>query len=76
MAEKNKTTVYELIQMLAEFPPDMEVAAAVIGERIEPLNDYADGSVDIDQFSANPEIFIGTNTYKGKKYVRLEVTLL
>ena len=75
MAEKNKTTVYELIQMLAAYPPDMEVAAAVIGERVEPLNSYSDGSVDIDSFCVNPEIFVGTNTYKDKEYVRLEVAL-
>lgn len=75
MARENVTTVYELIQMLTTFPPNMEVAAAVIAERIEPLNSYADGSVDIDEWCKNPEIFIGTNEYKGKQYVRLEVTL-
>ena len=75
MADKNKTTVYELIQMLAAFPPDMEIGTAIIAERIEPLNSYGDGSVDIDTFCANPEISIGTNTYDGKKYVRLEVAL-
>ena len=74
MARKNVTTVYELIQMLVEFPPDMEVAGAVIAERITPLNSYADGSVDIDEWCKNPEIFIGTNEYKGEKYLRLEVT--
>jgi hypothetical protein len=67
--------VYELIKMLTEFPPDMEVAASVIAERIAPLNHYADDSVDIDEWCENPEIFIGTNTYKGKQYVRLEVAL-
>ena len=75
MASKNKTTVYELMQMLAEFPADMEIAASVIAERINPLNSYSDGSVDIDEWCKNPEIFIGTNEYEGKKYVRLEVTL-
>jgi hypothetical protein len=75
MANKKAPTVYEVIQMLTKFPPDMEVAAAVIGERIEPLNSYSDGSVDIDEWCENPEVCIGTNTYKGKKYVRLEVAL-
>ena len=50
MARENVTTVYELIQSLTKFPPNMPVAGAVIGERIEPLNSYADGSVDIDIF--------------------------
>ena len=77
MARKNVTTVYELIKMLTEFPPNMPVAAAVIGEQIEPLNSYADGSVDIDAFSSIPEISANvTNTYKGTEYVRLEVVLL
>jgi hypothetical protein len=75
LARENVSTVYELIQMLAEFPADMEVAAAVIAEGISPLNSYADGSVDIDEWCKNPEIFIGTNEHKGKQYVRLEVTL-
>jgi hypothetical protein len=77
MARENVTTVYELIKMLTEFPPNMPVAAAVIGEQIEPLNSYADGSVDIDIFSHVPEISANvTNTYKGTEYVRLEVVLL
>ena len=77
MARKNVTTVYELIKMLTEFPPNMPVAAAVIGEQIEPLNSYSDGSVDIDAFSSIPEISANvTNTYKETEYVRLEVVLL
>lgn len=77
MARENVTTVYELIGMLAKFPPDMPVAAAVIGEQIEPLNSYADGSVDIDTFSPVSEISVNvTNTYKGMEYIRLEVVLL
>ena len=77
MARENVTTVYELIQSLTKFPPDMPVAAAVIGEQIEPLNSYSDGSVDIDSFSPVPEISANvTNTYKGMEYVRLEVVLL
>lgn len=77
MAKENVTTVYELIGMLAKFPPDMPVAAAVIGEQIEPLNSYSDGSVDIDSFSPVPEITAYvTNTHNGTEYVRLEVVLL
>ena len=77
MARENVTTVYELIQSLSKFPPDMPVAAAVIGERVEPLDSFSDGSVDIDIFSSAPEISIDvTNRYKGKEYVRLEVVLL
>lgn len=77
MAKENVTTVYELIKMLTEFPPDMPIAAAVIGEKIEPLNSYADGSVDIDSFSPVPEISAYVkNTHNGTEYVRLEVVLL
>lgn len=72
---KKTTTVYELIQMLAECPPDMEVAVAVLAEKIEPLNLHKDGTVDIDEWCKYPEISIGTNTSLGKKYVRLEVVL-
>lgn len=68
--------VYELIQQLTKFPPDMQVAATVIGERIIPLNTYADGSVDIDSFRREPGINVVPTKCGDFKCVRIEVDLV
>lgn len=67
-----ETTAYELIQQLAQCPPDTILGASVIAERITPLNSYADGSVDIDEHTYNPSIYIVKST-DGK--FRIEVAL-
>ena len=63
---------YELIRELSKCPFDADIGAVVIAERVCPLNTYADGTVDIDMHSRNPEITVITDVNGN---MRIEVDL-
>lgn len=68
-------TVYELIQQLAEFPPDMPIMTSVVGEDVETLNGVE--HVEIDKQICGGSINAYQSFYgnRDNKYCKVEVEL-